>query len=43
MNRYHANSLIMRQDMDLQGEKEELDWSHVQARFEALAASEEIQ
>ena len=33
----------MRQDMDLQGEKEELDWSHVQARFEALSASEEIQ
>jgi hypothetical protein len=29
--------------MDLQGEKEELDWSHVQAQFEALAASEEIQ
>ena len=29
--------------MDLQGEKEELDWSHVQAQFEALVANEEIQ
>ena len=28
--------------MDLQGEKEELEWSHVQAQFEALTASEEI-
>ena len=29
--------------MDLQVEKEQLNWSHVQAQFEALAASEEIQ
>ncbi|KAF8268079.1 UDP-glucose:Glycoprotein glucosyltransferase-domain-containing protein [Lactarius quietus] len=28
--------------MDLQGEREELDWSHVQAQFEALAVSDEI-
>ena len=29
--------------IDLQGEKEELDWSHMQAYFEALPAKEEIQ
>jgi len=28
--------------MDLQGEREDLDWSHVRAQFEALAASDEI-
>jgi UDP-glucose:glycoprotein glucosyltransferase len=40
----HSHSLIIRgQVLELQGEKEELDWSHVQAQFEALAASEEIQ
>ena len=35
--------ILTRQVLDLQGGKElELDWSHVQAQFEALAASEEI-
>ena len=35
--------IIPRQVLDLQGGNElELDWSHVQAQFEALAASEEI-
>ncbi|KAF8266966.1 hypothetical protein EI94DRAFT_1802289 [Lactarius quietus] len=28
--------------VDLQGEREDLDWSHVRAQFEALAASDEI-
>ena len=35
--------IILPQVVDLQDEQEELDWSHVQAQFEALAANEEIQ
>ena len=34
--------IILRQILDLRGERELLDWSQVQAQFEALAANEDI-
>jgi UDP-glucose:glycoprotein glucosyltransferase len=40
---YFTYSLFLRQVLDLQGEKDELDWSNIQAQFETLVSSEEIQ
>lgn len=39
----HVHELGQSLYMNPQGEKEELDWFHVQAPFGILAASEEIQ
>jgi UDP-glucose:glycoprotein glucosyltransferase len=39
---YYTYSLFPWQVLDLQGEKEELDWSYVQAQFEVLVSSEGI-
>jgi hypothetical protein len=39
---YSHPLIILWQVLDLQGEKDELGWSDVQAQFEALVSSEEI-
>jgi len=43
MSGYRAHSYIIRQVINLHGEKGELDWPHAQAQLKALAASDEIQ